>query len=148
MIKLIFAISVFIAGIVGFVPAAKATPKHLRCDDRFQISALAASGRKAQIRQVDYVMWRESRCRQVAFNPHDPMGGSYGLFQINAFWCKPNRYSKRGWLQEQGILKTCEELFDPIVNANAFMAIFDYSHDRNGNGWIPWGGKPKWNSGN
>jgi hypothetical protein len=148
MIKLVFAVSVFISGLFVSVPAVEASPTQLRCDERFTITALAASGRSAGIRQVDYVMWRESRCRQVAFNPYDPMGGSYGLFQINAFWCKPNRYTKRGWLQEQGILENCEELFDPMVNAEAFMAIYDYSHKHNGNGWLPWGGKPQWNSKN
>ena len=145
MVKLVFAISVLISGIVFSVPAVSATPKDLRCDDRFTITALAASGRKAGLRQVDYVMWRESRCRQVAFNPKDPWGGSYGLFQINSYWCKPNSYSKRGWLQQNGVLDDCRELFNPIVNAKAFTAIFDYAEERYGDGWIPWGGKPKWN---
>ena len=145
MKRIVFAIPVFVVAIFVTPTFAKAEPKHLRCDDRFTITALAASGRAAGIRQVDYVMWRESRCRQVAFNPHDPMGGSYGLFQINAFWCKPSRWSKNGWLQDQGILDSCDELFNPMVNAMAFMAIFDYAHERHGNGWIPWGGKPRWN---
>jgi hypothetical protein len=145
MTKLVFALCVFISGLVFGSTVANAQPRDLRCDHRFTVTALAASGRSAGIRQVDYVMWRESRCRQVAFNPNDPMGGSYGLFQINAYWCKPSRFSKRGWLQEQGIVETCEDLFNPLVNAEAFMAIFDYAHDRYGDGWLPWGGEPRWN---
>jgi len=144
MMKLVFALCVFLAGLVFGSPSASAQPRDLRCDHRFTVTALAASGRRAKLRQVDYVMWRESRCRQVAFNPTDPMGGSFGLFQINSYWCKPSRYSKRGWLQQQGIVETCEDLFNPLVNARAFMAIFDYAEERYGDGWIPWGGKPRW----
>jgi hypothetical protein len=144
MIKLVFAVSTIISSLFVFVNATEAQPKHLRCDHRFDVTALAASGRRAGIRQVDYVMWRESRCRQLAHNPEDPVGGSYGLFQINGYWCTPNRFTKNGWLQDQGILKSCEDLFVPIVNAMAFMAIFDYAEERYGDGWIPWGGKPRW----
>jgi len=146
MLKIVLSFAVFLIGLTAQPNVAEAgqPPKHLRCADRFTVTALAASGRKAGLRQVDYVMWRESRCRQVAFNPNDPWGGSYGLFQINSYWCKPNSYSKRGWLQQQGILQECEELFNPLVNATAFMAIFDYAEERYGDGWIPWGGKPRW----
>jgi hypothetical protein len=61
------------------------------------------------------------------------------LFQINRFWCLPNRYSPQGWLQAQGILDECEDLYDPMVNVRAMKAIFDYSVEANGNGWQPWG---------
>lgn len=146
MVKIVMSFVVFLIGftVQSDVVEANQVPKHLRCGDRFTVTALAASGRKAKLRQVDYVMWRESRCRQVAFNPDDPWGGSYGLFQINSYWCKPNSYNKRGWLQQQGILDECDELFNPLVNAKAFMAIFDYAEERYGDGWIPWGGKPRW----
>jgi len=144
MIKLVFVVFALICGLFVSVSAANARPNDLFCDDRFEITALAASGRSAKIRQVDYVMWRESRCRQMAHNPTDPVGGSYGLFQINGYWCTPSRFSRRGWLQEQGILKSCEDLYRPAINARAFMAIFDYAQKRYGNGWIPWGGKPRW----
>lgn len=145
MLKVVFVVFAIIYGLVVSVTAADATPKDLRCNDRFTVTALAASGRPAGIRQVDYVMWRESRCRQMAHNPNDPVGGSYGLFQINGYWCTPNRFSKRGWLQQQGIVESCEDLYKPIINARAFMAIFDYAEERYGDGWIPWGGKPRWN---
>lgn len=94
---------------------------------------------------VDYIMWRESRCNASAINKKDPNGGSLGLFQINKFWCKPNRYSKKGFLQEAGVLTKCSQLYNPIVSANAMMAIYDYADDRYGDGWGPWGGEPKWN---
>jgi hypothetical protein len=52
------------------------------------------------------VMYRESRCNTLSFNRTDPNGGSRGLIQINGFWCRPSRYNKNGWLQDQGILQT------------------------------------------
>lgn len=94
---------------------------------------------------VDYMMWRESRCTRMAHNPKDPNKGSYGLFQINRFWCMPNKYTDKGWLQDNGVLKHCYELFDPYTNARAFIAIFAYGVERHGTGWGPWGGEPRWN---
>lgn len=96
------------------------------------------------ILQVDYIMWRESRCKPKNINRKDPNGGSVGLFQINKFWCKPNRYTKQGFLQDAGVLEKCYELYNPVVSAKAFMAIYDYAHNRYGDGFGPWGGKPKW----
>lgn len=130
---------------IGLVSPVSATTRELKCDRRIQLSKLVATtSADVGVYDADYVMWRESRCRQVAFNPTDPHGGSYGLFQINAYWCKPNRYFKNGVLQSWGIVGSCEDLFNPRVNALAFMAIFDYAERYYGDGWIPWGGKP-WN---
>jgi hypothetical protein len=84
------------------------------------------------------VMWRESRCQPGAINQKDPNGGSLGLLQINKFWCKPNQYTVHGYLQEAGVLSDCAELYDPAVNLTAAAAIYNYSVDRNGNGWHPW----------
>jgi hypothetical protein len=110
-------------------------PLDLKCDNREYVIRLVSHSRKMML-QVDYIMHRESRCRQMAFNPTDPNGGSYGLFQINGYWCQPSRYSKTGWLQEKNVLKTCKDLWDPIINAKAFKVMYDYA------GWQPWGGKP------
>lgn len=100
------------------------------------------TGRLALTREerdtVHRIMWRESRCMPSAFNPKDPNGGSIGLMQINMFWCKPSRWSTEGWLQSQGVLRSCDDLFDPQVNMDAFKAIYDYGVDRHGDGWGPW----------
>jgi hypothetical protein len=86
------------------------------------------------------VMHKESRCIPTVFNGADPNGGSIGLFQINMFWCKPSRYFKDGWLQTQGIVRNCDDLYDPWTNMVAAKAIYDYSVEHNdGNGWQPWG---------
>lgn len=76
---------------------------------------------------VDRLILRESTCRPDAYNGSDPNGGSRGLMQINGIWCD-------WWLQEQGVLDTCEQLFDPLTNLRAAKAI----HNRHG-GFRAWG---------
>lgn len=78
------------------------------------------------------VLKRESNCTPTAYNGKDTAGGSYGLMQINGFWCTPSAYWPQGWLQAKGILKVCDELFDPRINLIAGLAIW---HNSN---WSPW----------
>lgn len=80
----------------------------------------------SELSTLDRVLYRESRCRTDAFNKDDPHGGSYGLLQINGFWCIK-------WLQQQDVLSKCKELFDPAVNLTAGLTIYRRSH------WHPWG---------
>jgi hypothetical protein len=75
---------------------------------------------------------RESRCTSDAYNASDPSGGSFGLYQINGFWCRPNSNWHIGWLQAKGILQTCDELYEPTINTRAMVAIWHNS------GWLPW----------
>jgi len=84
------------------------------------------------------IMFRESRCRPDALNGSDPNGGSTGLLQLNHFWCKPSLYTDHGWLQDQGVLATCDELYDPETKLRAALYTYTYSDYRNGNGWNPW----------
>jgi len=101
--------------------------------------ALDVGWSRSHISKLDYVMWRESRCMPSVFNSTDPNGGSRGLLQINQFWCLPSRYFPSGWLQSQGILSSCAQLSNPVINLRAALAIFEYSEERNNNGWQPWG---------
>lgn len=137
MRKLLKVCLCFILLMLLWGTATSAKKPTLLCPERHDLIRFVSTGPK-MVYKVDYVMHRESRCRQLAFNPEDPNGGSYGLFQINGYWCKPSRYSRSGWLQEQGVLKTCNDLYNPLVNAKAFMLMYDYA------GWEPWGGEP-WN---
>lgn len=89
--------------------------------------------------ELDYVVWRESRCLPYVHYPDDPHGGSHGLMQINGYWCLPSRYSERGWLQDRQMLGSCSDLYNPIINLLSAQAIFVYSAVYNGNGWQPWG---------
>lgn len=88
--------------------------------------------------QQAYVIWRESRCNFDSHYKADPMSGSRGLMQINGFWCRPNQWTNKGWLQDHGILNNCDDLFDPEINLRAAWAIYNYSVGKNNNGWHPW----------
>ena len=139
---IVLAIAISLLAPASFVHA-KSYPT-IKCRNHYNIIEMVSDSRDMMY-EVDYIMWRESRCITSVINRKDPMGGSIGLFQINKFWCKPNRYTKKGFLQDAGVLTKCKELYNPTVNAMAMMAIYDYADNRYGDGWGPWGGKPKWN---
>jgi len=95
--------------------------------------------------RLNYVIWRESRCDPSAHNKSDPAGGSRGLIQINGFWCRKNQNTAQGYLQDNGVLQTCEDLFDPRTNLAAGLVIWTYGVDKHGCGWGPWSTrKSKW----
>jgi hypothetical protein len=133
-------LSFIVACLMMPVGHANAVSKELvgKCGHWFGV-ALNVGWSRSDLRKLDYVMWRESRCLPSVFNSSDPNGGSGGLMQINQFWCLPSRYFPNGWLQSQGILKSCTQLSNPIINLRAALAIFEYSEERNNNGWQPWG---------
>ena len=81
---------------------------------------------------VARILWRESKCQAKAFNKFDTQGGSYGYYQINGYWCRPNKYWPIGWLQAKGLVTTCTDLLDPVVNTNSALAIWHNS------GYGPW----------
>ena len=81
-----------------------------------------------QYKKLVMVITRESNGIATSHNTKDPMSGSYGLMQINGFWCKgPNSF-----LQKAGLLTSCEMLLDPQINLRAGLIIFTRS------GWSPW----------
>lgn len=94
--------------------------------------ALAAGLPPKQLPTALRIAHRESRCNARAFNGDDPNGGSYSVYQINGFWCRPNRFWPDGWLQAKGVLNKCSDLYQPDVQAAAMVAIYRNS------GWIPW----------
>ena len=104
----------------------------------YELVSRAAGWEIEQNERIGYIMWRESRCQTDAHNPTDPHGGSYGLMQINGFWCKPNKYNPSGWLQAQGLLQTCTDLYNPLINLTAAKAIYDYGIERGNCPWGPW----------
>ena len=88
--------------------------------------------------ELSYVIWRESRCLPDVHYDKDPNGGSYGLMQINGYWCEPSRYHPKGYLQAQGLLSSCDDLYIPAINLLAGLNIYLYSSEHNLNGWQPW----------
>ena len=62
----------------------------------------------------------ESMCLPDAIGDN---GQSFGLWQINDYWCTPVKYWPRGYLQTMGIVNDCADLLDPLVNAHAAWHI-------------------------
>lgn len=114
-------------------------PPEAQCPD-WHGTALEAGWPVETLMRVDYIMWRESRCQPNAHYKADPMTGSRGLMQINGFWCLRNRYEPNpaGYLGAKGIINSCEDLFDPLMNLKAAKAIYDYGVERNQCPWRPW----------
>ena len=106
-------------------------PKTL-CEQVFD-TAKAIGWPTDQLGMLVAIAQRESRCQPDAFNPSDPNGGSYGIMQINGFWCQPSRYWPNGYLQAYGLLTSCTDLYDRKINLRAALAIYRYS-----NGWRAW----------
>jgi hypothetical protein len=90
--------------------------------------------------RMSQIMWRESRCQPDAHYANDPNGGSFGLMQINGFWCKPRWAGDVGWLQAAGVLDTCLDLYHPEINIEASFHIFIYNIYQHGpdRGWYAW----------
>lgn len=78
------------------------------------------------------IMYRESRCTPTADS-----GPDHGLFQINRFWISAES-NPPYWLAAKGIAQTHDDLFDPRINIRAALAIYNYSVERNGDGFLPW----------
>lgn len=112
-------------------------PTHPLCPQWAEIVVLAGWSETEMLR-LDEIMYRESRCEPLAHNGRDVNGGSIGLMQVNAYWCKPSNWTKNGWLQDRGILTACGELYYPLTNLKAARAIYQYSFAKHGDGWLPW----------
>jgi len=87
---------------------------------------------------LDQVMWQESRCDAMQHNASDPNGGSYGLTQINAFWCQPSKYYPTGYLQSMNVLTKCDDLYNPAINLIAAYELTRYSIDNGDCEWRQW----------
>jgi hypothetical protein len=135
--KAILSLSLAVGGVV---PPTSTTKHDLpepvdisasaRCPQWWQL-AVDAGWRQSLLPTLDYLMWRESRCKPNLHNTDDPMGGSRGLVQINGFWTP--------WLSSRGIVKRSEGLFGPYRNLRSALAIYNYADERHGNGFSPWG---------
>ena len=101
------------------------------CDD---VVALAASlgWPVTELDTLRRVAKAESQCMAWAHNLNDPNGGSYGVMQINGFWCLPSKYWPIGWLQAHGLVESCDDLFSATANLRAALAIWHNT------GWPAW----------
>jgi len=112
-------------------------PPDARCPMWWSL-ALDAGFTIEQMPTLDRIIFVESRCDYTQHNATDPNGGSHGLTQINGFWCRPSRYYPDGYLQTVQILTTCDELYEPLVNLRAALALVDYSRSAGLSEWAQW----------
>jgi len=117
------------------IPTTTLKTALIGCDAVFEMARYVGWD-ESQLTTLIAVAQRESRCQPDAFNKADTVGQSYGVLQVNDFWCKPSRYYKQGYMQALALLDTCQDLFDLETNLRAGLAIYRYS-----NGWRAWGGK-------
>lgn len=115
--------------LLSFVPNSRMA--QTLCDN-VVVTAREVGWPLKQLENVRAIAYRESRCQPEALNPDDPMGGSYGVLQINSFWCKPTTYYPKGYLQNHNILSKCSDLYDLKTNLRAALKIYGRS------GWTPW----------
>lgn len=116
------------------VPSPTTTLPDTDCAEWYPL-AMEVGWPEAEWPTLSYVMHRESRCDPSVTSRHDDRG----LLQIHPpSWCKPNRYNEIGWLQAQGVINECEELYDPRKNLLAGHMIYLYGVEKHGHGWGPW----------
>jgi hypothetical protein len=112
-------------------------PPDARCPMWWSL-ALSVGFTAEQMPTLDRVLHRESRCDETQLNASDPNGGSIGLTQINRFWCLPSRYYPDGYLQTMQILDTCDQLYEPLINLRAALALVEYSRSVGLSDWHQW----------
>jgi hypothetical protein len=112
-------------------------PHNMLCPQWAQI-AVDVGWREEDLPMLDYVIHRESRCFIDAYSNRDPNGGSYGLAQVNGYWCRPSRWYPQGYLQAFGVLEQCSDLLHPRTNLLSARLIWLYSDREHNNGWLPW----------
>ncbi len=116
-----------------------------RCGQWWNV-AVAAGWERNDLRDLDEVMWRESRCDASQVNASDPntvdgVKGSVGLTQVNVFWVQGTRWYPNGYLQTVSVVSGVVDLFDPFFNLRAAKAIFDYDRGEGNCGWSAWAWK-------
>jgi hypothetical protein len=106
------------------------------CDDLVSLAA-SVGWPIEHLQTLKEIARRESgvTCAPSAFNVDDPNGGSYGSLQINGYWCLPNTYWPIGYLQAQGLVESCDDLFNATTNLRSALAIFYET----GSDFSPWG---------
>ena len=104
-------------------------PDWVRCPAYWDL-ALSVGWRRKDMRTLDYVMYRESRCTPRVHNQQDPSSGSRGLTQINGYW--------HDMLIKKNIIKKGSDLYHPETNLRAALMIYRYQVSRVGWGWDPW----------
>ena len=89
-----------------------------------------------QIPKLLRIIHRESRCLPEACSESDSgrVCRDWGLTQIN-------EYSWRRTIENQGMVM--RDMWNPELNLRFALWLYQYSEERNGDGWQPWNIPPK-----
>lgn len=97
------------------------------------VTALQAGWQPEELPRLMRIMFRESRCLPDACgetdSPHVRKCRDWGLMQIND-------YSWKRVIRGMGL--RIEQMWDPYWNLWFARWLFEYSLERNGDGWHPW----------
>jgi hypothetical protein len=113
-------------------PPAPPIPADWQCAEWYD-TTLDAGFSRDDWPAIGIIMWRESRCNPNVHNGSDPNTGSFGLMQINGYWCRGG-LRNLGW----GSGNHCLNMFDPATNLRAARAIADYDLERDRCPWTQW----------
>lgn len=103
-------------------------PPKSRCPQYYD-EALRAGWTAAQWPRIDYIIFRESRCNNTAYNGKG-RDNSYGLMQLNMKALK----SWVGPLVDWDFTR----LYDPYTNLHIAKVLYGKAMDAWGCGWKPW----------
>lgn len=112
-------------------------PNDARCGEWWSL-ARQVGFTESMLPTLDRIIYRESRCDPTQHNAADPNGGSYGLAQVNGFWCLPSRYYPLGYLQTHGVLTSCVDLYIPEVALRSALKLVEYSRGAGLCAWHQW----------
>lgn len=103
-------------------------PVDSRCPEHYD-AALRAGWTVEHWPRLDYIMWRESRCNQNAYNGRG-RDDSYSLLQLNM-------KAHRRWV---GPLVDWDfsKLYEPETNLRIGKVLYDKARQMYGCGWQPW----------
>lgn len=118
--------------------ALSATPAHattFKCH-QWMATAVRVGFKKSDLKELDRLMYRESRCAPGARHLNKNSAGlvtsvDKGLMQIN----------DKSWvtyLRNLGIIKSSDDLLHPGTNLKAAKALYDYSVEHGYNRWYQW----------
>lgn len=112
----------------------------MRCTEWVDLAS--SVGIKAdEMKMAMRILYRESRCNPKSVNSTLNQNGTtdIGLAQLNdATWCLPSRFAPNGWLQQAGIISTCNDLLNAETNLRAMVAVMRYAERVTGCAWHPW----------
>lgn len=108
------------------------------CEDALRL-ALKVGWPEELLAHLGRIMWRESACKEWAFNKDDGWNGSRGLLQINGAHLRRTPWAPGGWLQAQGIgIRGEDDLFNAELNLRAGLTLYRFAERYYGDGWQPW----------